>query len=361
MRSVFLAVTAFAALCATTATAQDYHPAFQPGQFKGPPAGRVNEVMVLGTPPLSGFPDSFRAEQLDPLLDRLAAWQPNAISVENVSGLQCDAMRRMPARYASAVRSYCYDTTQAQAASGLDVPAATVEVDRLLAEWPQDPTAAQRRQLALMFLAAGEAPSAVVQWLRLNETERVAHDGLTEELVSALNERMVQKNETELVAAKLAARLGLERLWAVDDHTASWHIPAGEARAYGTNLRGVWDNPVANGRKAALDVLFTRVDQPDGMMDIYRDANTPEAALGAYQADFGPNHVEPSEQAYGRRYLSYWEVRNLRMAGHIREVLGREPGTRMLTLVGASHKGYYEAYLDQMHDVKLISTDTVLQ
>lgn len=361
MRPALFAVTALVAFAATGTIAQDYHPAFQPGQFKGPPAGRVNEVMVLGTPHLSGFPDTFRAEQLDPLLDRLATWQPTAISIENVSGLQCDAMRRMPTRYGSAVRSYCYDTTAAQAASGLDVPAANVEVERLLAEWPQDPTAAQRRQLALTFLAAGEAPSAVVQWLRLNETERVAQDGLTEELVSALNTRMVQKNETELVAAKLAARLGLERLWAVDDHTASWHIPAGEARAYGTNLRGVWNNPVANASKAAHGVLYARVDQPDGIMAIYRDANTPESALGAYQADFGPNHVEPSEQAYGRRYLSYWETRNLRMVGHIREVLGREPGTRMLTLVGASHKGYYEAYLDQMHDVHVVSTDTVLR
>lgn len=361
MRSVFLAFTALFALGATAATAQDYHPAFQPGQYKGPPAGRVNEVMVLGTPHLSGLPDTFRAEQLDPLLDRLAAWQPTAISIENVSGLQCDAMRRMPTRYASAVRGYCSDTTAAEAASGMDVPAANVEMERLLAEWPQDPTAAQRRQLALTFLAAGEEPSAIVQWLRLNEAERVAQDGLTEELVTALNTRMVQKNETELVAAKLAARLGQERLWAVDDHTASWHIPAGETRAYGANLRGVWNNPVANASKEAHQALYARVDQSDGIMDIYRDANTAESALGAYQADFGPNHMEPSEQAYGRRYLSYWETRNLRMVANIREVLGREPGTRMLTLVGASHKGYYEAYLDQMHDVHVVSTDTVLR
>ena len=75
MRSVFLAFTALLALGATAATAQEYHPAFQPGQYKGPPAGRVNEVMVLGTPHLSGFPDTFRAEQLDPLLERLARWR----------------------------------------------------------------------------------------------------------------------------------------------------------------------------------------------------------------------------------------------------------------------------------------------
>jgi predicted esterase YcpF (UPF0227 family) len=44
----------------------------------------------------------------------------------------------------------------------------------------------------------------------------------------------------------------------------------------------------------------------------------------------------------------------------MREVLGQHPGTRMLALVGASHKGYYEAYLNQMHDVQLVDTNSVL-
>jgi hypothetical protein len=33
----------------------------------------------------------------------------------------------------------------------------------------------------------------------------------------------------------------------------------------------------------------------------------------------------------------------------------------MLALVGASHKGYHEAYLDQMHDLRLVSSDEVLR
>ena len=54
-------------------------------------------------------------------------------------------------------------------------------------------------------------------------------------------------------------------------------------------------------------------------------------------------------------------IRNLRMVANIREVLGRKAGTRMLTIVGASHKGYYEAYLNQMHDVVLTDAETVLK
>ena len=33
----------------------------------------------------------------------------------------------------------------------------------------------------------------------------------------------------------------------------------------------------------------------------------------------------------------------------------------MLAIVGASHKGYYEAYLNQMHDVMLVDAAVVLE
>jgi hypothetical protein len=49
------------------------------------------------------------------------------------------------------------------------------------------------------------------------------------------------------------------------------------------------------------------------------------------------------------------------MVANIREVLGRQPGTRMLVVVGASHKGYYEAYLGQMRDVEIIDIMPLLQ
>ena len=39
-------------------------------------------------------------------------------------------------------------------------------------------------------------------------------------LVEQLDTLKVRRNETSLIAAPLAARLGLERLWSVDDHSA---------------------------------------------------------------------------------------------------------------------------------------------
>jgi hypothetical protein len=360
-RSISL-MLAMAALSAP-AMAQDYYPSFHPADLKGPPVGKPNEVLVLGTTHLSGLPETFKPEMLAPLLDRLAAWHPAGIATEDLSGLQCDSLRRYAFRYAGTVKDYCPDPAPANRATGLDVPAANAEAEKLLAAWPAAPSPAQRRHLAAVFLAAGERGSALVQWLRLATDERRAGDGLNDELVAQLEKLRVRRNETNLISAPLAARLGLERLWSVDDHSADTpdsDDPA-EQKAAAAAITGAWDNPATHARQAEDKQLAANLSQPDGLLAMYRTYNAPGAAMQVYRSDFGAALTEPSPQGFGRTYVGYWETRNLRMVSNIRDILGRRPGTRLLAIVGASHKGYYEAYLDQMHDVRLVDANIVLR
>ncbi|MBB4154312.1 hypothetical protein GGQ80_002225 [Sphingomonas jinjuensis] len=356
-------IAAVAALAASAGYAQSYRPSFHPDALKGPPPGKPNEVMVLGTPHLSGLPKDVDLALLAPLLDRLAAWKPTGIATEDLSEIQCDTLRRYPARYADTVKSYCWDPAPAARATGLDVPAATTEAERVLATWPASPSAAQRRRLAAVFLAAGERGSAYVQWLRLPATERRAGDGLDEALVAHLGQYAARRNETAQIAAALAARLGLERLWSVDDHSADTPDDPDPAvnKAAGQAIMAAWRNPWSAARHTESDRLTKGLGQPGGVLALYRAVNAPREADLAYRGDFGAALVEPSPQQFGRNYVGYWETRNLRMVANIREVLGRYPGMRMLAIVGASHKGYYEAYLNQMHDVRLVDTRPMLR
>lgn len=362
-----LAVLGNSTAQAGTSVESDYRPAFDPSYLKGPPVGKLNEVMVLGTPHLSGLPDSIGpdalAASLAPLLERLEAWRPTAIATEDISGLQCDSLRRYPQRYRETVAYYCPDPSAAGRMTGLDVPAANAEAERLLAAWPATPSAAQRRHLSAVFLAAGEPGSALVQWLRLPKAERRAEDGLNNELVAYLDKRLTRRNETTQIAGILAARLGLERLWSVDDHSADSPDPLdpAEAKAAGEAISRAWDNAEGQQRRKKNELLEAGLAQPGGLLAMYRAYNDPDEAMVAYRTDFGAAFVEPSPQGFGRNYLGYWETRNLRMAANIRDVLGRYPGTRMLAIVGASHKGYYEAYLDQMHDVHLNDVSPILK
>ncbi|GLK47450.1 hypothetical protein GCM10017620_04230 [Brevundimonas intermedia] len=363
LSSVLLALTTGSPALAQEAAPPAYRATFHPSELKGPPAGAPNEVLVLGTLHLSNLDEGFQPALLSPLLDRLAAWRPTAIATEDLSGLQCDSLRRYPSRYADTIKTYCWDPAPANQATGLDVPAANTEAERLLADWPAQPTAAQRRHLAAVFMAAGERGSALVQWLRLATEDRVADATLNTDLVAMLERMKTRRNETYLISAPLAARLGLERLWSVDDHSADTPDPVdpAEKKAYETAIMTAWDNPASHARRADSVRLGGLLSQPDGILDVYRAYNSAEAQQAAYRSDFGAALIEPSSQAFGRNYVGYWETRNLRMVANMRDVLGRYPGARMLTIVGASHKGYYEAYLDQMHDVRLVDVETVLR
>ena len=362
MRSVFsiLPVAVLAAITAGCATDRGASVAFQPDTMTDRPAGRANEVMVLGSPHLSQLPDGFRPEMVEPLVAKLVSWKPTAIATEDSSGVRCDFMRRYPTRYHDEVEAYCFDPDEATKATGLDVPAANAKVESLLAEWPDKPEPALRRHLSAIFLAAGEPASALVQWLRLPEAERRSGGSLTPKLVGLLDRRLTRTNETDLIAARVAARAGLERVWSVDDQ-ATYMGELEDEAGYGAALSKAWDNPATKARSRQSEILAKSLGQPGGLLNYFRALNSPSYALQAYQSDWGPALAEPSPEAFGRRYVSYWETRNLRMVANIREVVGRHPGTRMLAIVGASHKGYYEAYLRQMRDVELVDVTPVLR
>ncbi|MEO6870795.1 MAG: DUF5694 domain-containing protein [Chthoniobacterales bacterium] len=339
--------------------AQTYKPAFDPSHLKGPATGKLTQLLVLGGPHLYELASSFKVDELKPLLDRLAAWKPGVITIEALPGLECDFMRHYPDRYGDAIKTYCWDPAPALAATGLNVPAATAEAERLLAHWPAKPTAAQRRHLAAVLLASGDQASALVQWLRLPEAERHSGEGLDATLVARLNNRITTQSENLLLAAPLAARLGLERVYPVDDHLAD-SVSMGDEKAYGAAITKAWDNPATDKRKAIDKALHAKLDSPDGLLDLYRAYNTPAAEMLVFKSDLGAALNESSPQQFGRKYVGFWEARNLRMASNIRDVLAAQPGVRALVIVGASHKGYLEAYLNQMHDVQIVDTEKVL-
>lgn len=348
----FSMVTVLAAgLAVASASAQTR---FNPGDWKGPRPGPQNELMVLGSPHLAELPPTFRAESLAPLMERLRAWKPQAIAVETLSGRLCDQLRRYP-RHQDTVKTYCWDPAPARAATGLDVPSATTAAEQMLSNWPAVPAPAQRRRLAALFLAAGEQGSALVQWLRLPAAERRAEEAL----VARLETLRARRSETYLVAAPLAAQLGLEQLHSMDDQSPGGEIA--DEKAYAAAITRAWENP-ANSRRRAMDEALQRnIGTSDGVLAIYRAYNAPNFGKLVYDSDLGAALAEPSLERYGRGYVGYWETRNLRMAASIRDIFAAAPGMRVLVIVCASHKPYLDAYLDMMHDIRIVETAAVLR
>lgn len=318
-------------------------------------AGPRAQVLVLGTIHLRTLPASFDPAALDGLLDRLAAFKPGIITIETENGEECDLAARHPARYGA---DYCASTAAAKAATGLDAPAAMMEADKLLKTWPAQPTAAQRRPLAALFLASYDRASAYVQWLQLPASERRAGDGLDCALLEQL-ERLGRRNdESYQIAARLAARLGLARVHAVDNHTGD-RIDVPDIKAFVRSIEATWAAGGAEMRAhEKQDDVLARV--PD-LLPLYRVINRPERLRARAEGNVAASMRSSSKEGYPQIWVAGWEIRNLRMVANVRETFRERPGARVLAVVGATHKPWFDGWLGQLQGVDIVDVGAVLK
>ena len=313
------------------------------------------QVLVLGSVHLNAMPEDFNSAALDGLLDRLAAFRPEIITIEALSGEECDLAARHPAKYGP---DYCAGTVAAKKATGLDVPAATAEVDRTLKGWPAQPTSAQRRHLAALFLAANDRASAYAQWLQLPDAERRVGDGIDAALVEMLGKIQMRNNENYQVGARLAARLGLQRLYAVDNHTGDNHDFT-DRPAFGRAIEAAWQ-----AGRTELDEREKReqalMRAPD-LLPLYRYVNEPEHLRVLADVNVRAALRANSPEGYPQIWVAGWEIRNLRMAANIRETFRERTGGRVLSIVGASHKPWLDDWLGQLQGVEVVDVARVLE
>jgi hypothetical protein len=318
------------------------------------------QVLALGSVHLSQLPkgSDIGAARLQPLMDRLAAYAPTIITTEDLSGETCDLMRRHPAVYLPEdTTTYCPDTSEAARATGLDVPTALGQVRAALRSLPSAPTPAQRRHLAALFLASGEPPSALVQWLQLAPAEQRSGDGLDAALVARLRSMEQRPNESYQIAARLAARLGLQRVHPADDHTGD-NVDVADPAAYGKAIQAAWDKAAPRAR--AMREREDQLASQGKLLELYRAINLPASQQLAIAVDFRAALSEGSPQHYGYRYVSGWEIRNLRMVSNVRASFADQPGAKVLAVVGAMHKPWFDNWLGQLQGVDIVDAAQVL-
>ena len=60
-------------------------------------------------------------------------------------------------------------------------------------------------------------------------------------------------------------------------------------------------------------------------------------------------------------WVAGWEIRNLRMVANIRETFREQPGARVLSIVGVSHKPWFDGWLRQLQGVDVVDVGPVLK
>ena len=318
------------------------------------------EILTLGSMHLSAYRETLEPSAFDELRGKLIAYAPDVVTIEGVPGMTCEQLLAYPEVFADAGDTYCYDVAPFREESGLTMATAMAAVTTALRDWPATPAPADRRGLAAGFLGANDRYSALVQWLRLPEGERHAGNGLGEASVAYLEKLAGSLNESTQLGARVAAALGHERVFPADDHSADEVLALGSDSLW-VDMRAIWRSPSplvdpdTESEYMRLDSGFT---QAGGILPLYRAINSPRFARMFLGGDFRKAMNEPGS---GRRYLTWYQVRNLRMVAHVMAAAAHAPGGKVLNIVGASHKPYFDAYLDQMHDVRLGDAEAVLR
>lgn len=322
-------------------------------------AGGPIQVLVLGTSHLSGMKESLPQAHLSLLLDKLTAFSPDIIAIEGLSGISCGILKEYQSVYGDTWKNYCWDP--AYVLEHLNItPAQAVAKSHEFIDLPENQaTPEKRREMAAYFFAAGLTDSATLQWLQLSDAERIAENGVNGKLKKWLDKRVLSSNESVSIAATLGAKLGLRYLHPMDDHTADI--------VYHNAPEGMWDvlqklwqstsEEKTKYRQTEKDLLGS----PQGVLDYYRFLNNQFSQQVTIDADFGSAATLTEKNNIARRYVAWWQSRGLKMAAHVVEATARNPSAKVLVLVGASHKPYFDAYLNQMHDFELVPVNAVLK
>jgi hypothetical protein len=326
--------------------------------------GARTQVLVLGTTHLSALKD-LQPTALDGLLDRLAAFKPEIVTIEREPGDECDLAARQSAKYGA---DYCASTAAAKAATGLDIPQALTEIATTLRAWPAQSThssqatqatPARRRHLAALYLAATESASAYAQWLQLAPAERHAGDGLDAALVQQLDQIAATRNENYLIGARLAARLGLPRVHQVDNHTGD-ALDLPDVKTLMAPLSAAWaagGGPALNEQDKRSAPLAHGAD----LLPLYRLLNQPASLKVFAEANVVGPMQSTSPGRYPQMWVGGWETRNLRIVANIRETFRERPGARVLSIIGVSHKPWLDSWLGMLQGVEIVDAETVLK
>lgn len=358
--SIALACTA---LLGAIAAAQDVTAPFDPRSYHARVDGSPTEVYVLGTVHLAQQ-EGFDPSALSDLLDRLETWAPDVITIEALGGDTVFLMQAYDARFGGAVSMFARAALEgarlAGETLGLDMPAALTAAEEMLESWPAEPEPAARRQLAALFAASGDPHSALLQWLRLETGERVAGDGVSADLAAFLDRISASNNENIQIAVALAVRLGHDRIYSADDHTASYLMgrmagPMTEAFER-PEFAAIFEHPVFS------EYAMQPVHWESGgvLLAHYRAINAPDYGHLDAEGQWLVMVDRPWPDDVGRIRIAEWDTRNLRMTSHIREASANAVGGRILSIVGAAHKPWLDAYLSVMTDMRVIDAHSVL-
>lgn len=313
------------------------------------------EIMVLATPHLSGV-KGVTPRHLDELHAALQRYRPQVIAIEAIPSQQIEVMLARPADYGEVLeqfvgRSFVELARASQQILALSAEQARVQLSRC-EPLPLGDAKALSHCLQLSAAAYDMAWFNYIGWQYGRRHAGVPLDGAIGKEVSRI---AGSTNENFLIAARLAEVMGLSRLYAMDDQE-------------GKDLYGpVYEALVPSIEKSKRAKEFfnsskmirhsQRLEREglsaQNLMPLYRFFNSDEYGRLVVNDEWGQFVDGDLVKRPALSRLAMWDRRNLAMVSNVLGVATSYAGERMLVVVGASHKVFFDDYLDRSIGVKV--------
>ena len=318
---------------------------------------RPAEVLVLATPHLSGV-EGVTAAHVDRVVAPLAGFAPQAVVVEALPPHTIEAMQQQADLHPEALDAFVGArfrelVSESQRMLGVDPAAArkasTSECARAL---PSTTDASLR----CIRLAAASWDKPWVDYLAWRHGRQWPASSLPQGLLGERIGRLkTSTNENELLGARLADQFGQPRLFGMDDHPGEdvygpvfeALIPAiGQSKAYAAF------KAEARIIKEAGERTRQAVANRD-LLPLYRWFNSTEYSGLVLDEEWRLFVDRDLPRGPGQARIDLWDMRNLAMVSNVLRVVSRHPGERVLVIVGASHKPFFDDYLGRSIGVRV--------
>ena len=349
-RTVF---AAFALVAATQAGAQE-RPAL--ADLSSIEQDAATKVMTLATPHLAQM-EGVGPQHVASLVERLAAWKPQIVTLERLPAHEIAILRADPAS-ADLLEAYVGDHAAISDAAQAVLGITDVSAENEMARWsgsPAEQTTQERRRRMLTALAAYEMETALLYWRALGRPAET-DEGFTAASLAAMQRFDTSMNERVSVGVALVERLGLPRLWSVDSHFGDVLFPT-----FADDLQQGFDD-LGGAQAAILDgepyasynaVERQAIEQGD-LAPVYRLMNSESYNTGDVRGQWDIYNREAFPGDAGRKRLALWDERNMRIAANIRHATTTAPGANVLFIVGSAHKPFIDPLMGATLDVRVV-------
>ena len=320
---------------------------------------KKTEILILGTSHLEQI-KGFRPEMINMVIRKLDSFNFEIIGIEKMSG---ELLNDIQSRKDSAFDGITNGGFGAEYLRLADTVQRVKEIPFLKAEKRinfllnrEVLNEADRKELVFNFIATTDIPSATLQYAYLKDKDDFA-SAFEKQIAKILREKVSSKNEYYSLALRLAQLENLEQLHSVDNFQDEpllfKYYPefVEEFQANSDKFSGISELPVFK----RTDKLVQQGLKDADLSKLFDFLNSDEFGKQDYEAQWKIwlNTNFSSGSDLGRYYL--WEMRNLQITSNILRLISRNPGKRILIIIGASHRSFLEKYLGQISGLKLLS------